>query len=592
MLNIKNLQLAYGSNTLLQNANVQLYKGQRVGLIGQNGSGKTSLFKLFLGKLHAEAGDYSLTNNSLIAYVEQEILNQEAILVDYVLSVHPLIIEDHSDLPEYYQLRPNAEKMLLNLGFSLEELSLPLTHFSGGWQMRANLAKALFVPSDFLLLDEPTNHLDIETVMWLEDWLSQYRGLAIIISHDREFLDNVTSHTLLLSGKTLTLYTGNYTTFEKTRYQQIMEQQQMQAKTTAKLAHLQKFVDRFSAGTRAKQAQSRAKMISKLQIAATLPKDIQFTITFLEPEYNVDKLLAIHEADIGYSNKLLINQAKFDIFQNSKIGLLGKNGVGKSTLIKALIDKSTLLGGHIEIDAKIKIGYFAQNTVDQLDLSDTPLTFLAREHKNKKEQELRNFLGGYGFTRDKVNEKIGHFSGGEKARLTIANIILHRPNILFLDEPTNHLDMQMREELAGSIQDFNGAVVIVSHDKFLLQSIADELYLINEGQLKPFSGDLDDYHEFLLSKNTPAATKTAKKQPPATKNLIKIKSDIVKTEEHLERVNHKISDLEKQLSIADTAADANKTTVDKLLIEYNIARDKLSDLEGKWLELQQQLDNE
>ncbi len=594
MLSIKNLQLAYGKNTLLNNASVQLYKNQTVGLIGQNGTGKSSLFKLILGKLQPEAGDVSLTKDTLIAYVEQEIYAQDQPLVEYVLSVHPLIINDHSDLPEYYQLRPNAEKLLLNLGFQLHELYLPVKQFSGGWQMRANLAKALFIPSDLLLLDEPTNHLDIETVMWLEDWLKQYRGLAIIISHDREFLDNVTSHTLAISGKTLTLYTGNYTTFEEIRYQHIQEQQQMQAKTAAKLSHLQSFVDRFRAkASKAKQAQSRVKMIEKLKVAAAIPKDIEFSIQFLEPEYNVNKLLSIHEANIGYPDKLLINNAKLDIFQESKIGLLGKNGVGKSTFIKALIDGSTLLNGDKDISSKIKIGYFAQNTVDQLDAEDTPLSFLSRKHKNKKEQELRGFLGGYGFIGDKVKDKIGTFSGGEKARLTIASIILDRPNILFLDEPTNHLDMQMREELANGIQDFNGAVIIVSHDKFLLQSIVDEFYLINDQQLTPFKGDLDDYHEFLLSKdpevsNKPEAktVKTVKAAPKAF-NPLRIQSDIKKTEESIERINIKISQYEEII--------ANKGTNDpslynKSIAEYKLAQQKLAELENKWLELTSQLD--
>lgn len=596
MLNIKNLQLAYGSNILLKNASVQLYKGQTVGLIGQNGTGKTSLFKLILGKLAPEAGDYSLTNNSLIAYVEQEIHAQDELLVDYVLSVHPLIIHDHTDLPEYYQLRPNAEKLLMNLGFEIDELYLPIKEFSGGWQMRANLAKALFIPSDLLLLDEPTNHLDIETVMWLEDWLKLYRGLAIIISHDREFLDNVTTHTLAVSGKMLTLYTGNYSTFENTRYQQIREQEQMNAKAAAKRAHLQKFVDRFSAGTKAKQAQSRVKMMEKLQVAAAIPKDVEFSIQFLEPEYSVNKLVGIHEANVGYPDKLLINQAKLDIFQESKIGLLGKNGVGKSTFIKALIDKSTLLNGTIEINNKIKIGYFAQNTVDQLDGDDTPLSFLSRLHKEKKEQELRSFLGGYGFFGDKVKEKIGNFSGGEKARLTIASIILDRPNILFLDEPTNHLDMQMREELANSIQDFNGAVIIVSHDKFLLQSIVDEFYLIDNHQLNLFTGDLDDYHEFLLTKDTTTKPKgapkaTASKPVVVAKNPLKIKADIQKAEEHIGRVNSKITELEKLIGSLDMSLNNNSQQLDKLTKEYNTAKDKLAKYENEWLELQNKLES-
>jgi ATP-binding cassette, subfamily F, member 3 len=326
MINIKNLRLAFGARVLLNDANVQMYKGQKVGLIGQNGAGKTTLFKLILGKGHAESGDCTINNGALIAYVEQEIDDVNMPLVDYVLSVHPMVLEDLTYLPEYYQLRPNAEKLLINLGFSQEELYLPLSNFSGGWQMRVNLAKALFIPSDLLLLDEPTNHLDLETVIWLEDWLKQYQGLALIISHDREFLDNITTHTLALSNKDLTLYTGNYSIFENTRYQQLQQQQQILAKNEAKRAHLESFVERFRAkASKAKQAQSRIKMIEKLGVAQSLPKDIEFSIEFLDPEYQVDKLLSINSGKIGYPTKTLLKDVKIDIFQSSRIGLLGKN---------------------------------------------------------------------------------------------------------------------------------------------------------------------------------------------------------------------------------------------------------------------------
>ncbi len=570
MLNIKKLQLSYGKNILIDNASVQLYKNQIVGLIGQNGSGKSSLFKLFLGELHPEAGDFSINKDMLISHVEQEIKLQDVLLVDYVLNVHPLIINDSVELPEYYSLKPKAEKLLINLGFELSDLTKELRHFSGGWQMRANLAKALFVPSDILLLDEPTNHLDIETVLWLEDWLKLYKGLAIVISHDREFLDNITTHTLHLSGKNLNLYSGNYSTFERTRYSLIMDQQQSQIKMEKKRDDLQSFINRFSAGTRAKQAQSRAKMLEKLTISEAIPKDIKFSIKFLTPDINFDKLLSIHDASIGYDT-VLIKNVKFDIFQDSKIGILGKNGVGKSTLIKALIDSSTLIDGNIELNNKIKIGYFAQNTVDHLDPNDTPLEFITRECKSKKEQEIRSFLGGYGFIGDKVKEKIGTFSGGEKARLTIAGIIINKPNILFLDEPTNHLDMQMREELARGIQDFQGAVVIISHDKFMLQSIANEFYLIYNNQLELFNGNLDDYHKFLLNKNIEEikTSKEVKVNKNIVSNKLKVKSDIMKIEEKIKILNKEISTLNLENS--------------KDLERHKLATGRISKLEDEWL---------
>ncbi|MFN8770694.1 MAG: ABC-F family ATP-binding cassette domain-containing protein [Neisseriaceae bacterium] len=596
MLSIKDLKLAYGNKVLFEQANINLYKNQRVGLVGQNGAGKTSLFKMLLGGVLPDSGDYEISNNVTIGYVEQEILDDKQLLVDYVLSVHPLIIEQHIDLPEYYRLQPNAEKLLINLGFKEDELYLPLSSFSGGWQMRANLAKALFIPSDLLLLDEPTNHLDVETVIWLEDWLNGYTGLMLIISHDREFLDNVTTHTLSISSKRLTLYTGNYSTYENTRYLQIEQHEKMLGKSQEKIAHLQKFVDRFKAkASLAKQAQSKMKMIEKLKVKESLPKDTEFSIEFLEPEYVVDKLISIENANFGYTDKLLLKNVNFDIFQNSRVGLLGRNGIGKSTFIKGIIDLSTKISGIIHKDNKIKVGYFAQNTVDQLDLHDTPLSFFIRNNKDKKESELRAYLGRYGFSGDKVKEQIGCFSGGEKARLTIANIIYQRPNILFLDEPTNHLDMHMREELAESIQDYSGGVVIVSHDKFLLQSIVDEFYLIKNQELSKFDGNLDDYHELLLQEEVKVSQKSKVKKKnnnkPDSRNLIKISNDIATTEELIHKINSKIEELSNTIAGIDVSNPNNEAAFNQLTTEYNQNNKKLVELEEKWLQLQTQLDS-
>ena len=596
MLSLKNLKLAYGSRVLFENANVNLYKNQRVGLVGQNGAGKTSLFKMILGTLAQDEGEYDLSNNLLIGYVEQEIEDVAQVLVEYVLSVHPLIIEEHSDIPEYYRLQPAAEKLLINLGFKEEELYLPLSSFSGGWQMRANLAKALFIPSDLLLLDEPTNHLDVETVIWLEDWLKVYTGLAIIISHDREFLDNVTTHTLSISGKRLTLYTGNYSTYENTRYLQQEQQMSVLKKSQDKIAHLQKFVDRFKAkASLAKQAQSKMKMIEKLKVTEALPKDLEFSIEFLEPEYMVDKLISVENASFGYPDKQLLGNVHFDIFQTSRVGLLGRNGIGKSTFIKGLIDSSTKTQGIVHVNSKIKIGYFAQNTVDQLDGRDTPLSFFTRNNKAKKESELRAYLGRYGFFGDKILEKIGCFSGGEKARLTIANIIYQRPNVLFLDEPTNHLDMHMREELAESIQDFNGGVIIVSHDKFLLQSIVDEFYLIKDQKLGKFDGDLEDYHKLLLQDQIVTSKKSKeRKRENSTaipeRNLIKISGDIKNVEESMQKLNQKNEALSENIAKIDTADLVNLEQLNQLTKEYNHNTKRLIELETKWLDLQNELE--
>lgn len=592
MLILKNLKLAYGSKVLFEDANLSLYKDQRVGLVGQNGAGKTTLFKMLLGQIGQDSGEYKLGNDILIGYVEQEIGDSGQLLVEYVLSVHPLIIEQHVDMPEYYRLQPAAEKLLIDLGFKSEELYLPLSSFSGGWQMRANLAKALFIPSDLLLLDEPTNHLDVETVIWLEDWLKRYSGLALIISHDREFLDNVTTHTVAISSKRLTLYGGNYSTYENTRYLQLEQHDKLTAKNQEKIDHLQNFVDRFKAkASLAKQAQSKMKMIEKLKVTESLPKDIQFSINFLEPEYVVDKLIGVENASFGYIDKILLNNVKFDIFQNSRIGLLGRNGIGKSTLIKGLIDESTKLAGFIHCDSKIKIGYFAQNTVDQLDLNDSPLSFFIRNNKHKKESELRGYLGKYGFSGDKINEKIGCFSGGEKARLTMANIIYQRPNLLFLDEPTNHLDMHMREELAEAIQNYNGGVVIVSHDKFLLQSIVDEFYLIKNSNLVKFNGDLEDYHNMLLVseanvvKKIKAHNKTKDTAISKPAKSVKVSSKIKQIEDMMHKVSQLVKELSIKLSSLDSSNVANLKLFTELTAQYNLNQVKLDELEGQWLAL-------
>lgn len=544
MLQLKNLTLAYGPKILIQDANLQLYKGQHVGLVGKNGCGKTSLFKLILGQNHPEQGEFELPKGTLISYIEQEITAVDTPLVEYVLSAHYIYTEGHTDLPAYYQLRPNAEKLLVNLGFQNHELEKPLKEFSGGWQMRANLAKALFCPSDLLLLDEPTNHLDIETVMWLEIWLKNYQGLALIISHDREFLDNVTSHTVHIINQKATLYSGNYSNFERTRAEQLEQQHKVEERTKAKIAHLQSFVDRFKAkATKAKQAQSRMKMIEKLQFSPTMFSDHNYSIEFFTPEITPNLLVTVIDAKIGYPDKELIHDVKLQIFAHDRIGLLGKNGRGKTSLIKAIIDNSSLLTGQVEMSQKIKIGYFAQQTIDMLDDNETPFNLIYQTDKRMTHQEIYNYLGRFGFASDVSQNTVANFSGGEKARLILAAIILTKPNILFLDEPTNHLDMTMREELAAALQDFDGAVILVSHDKFLLQSVVDDFYLVDKQKLSHFSGSLDDYHSYLLQEEANVSVKTPKPSQAEKKS-----ADTMTTFKKASQLKHKIAQIEKELA--------------------------------------------
>ena len=592
MLNIKNLTLAYGPKVLIEEATVQLYKGQIVGLVGQNGVGKTSIFKLILGQNQAESGECDIPADLLISYIEQEIENVEQDLIEYVLLANNIYAEEHFDLPEYYQLRPNAEKLLMNLGFKLEELTKPLREFSGGWQMRANLAKALFSPSDLLLLDEPTNHLDIETVLWLETWLKRYQGLALIISHDREFLDNVTNNTLHIANKQLTLYGGNYSTFERTRAEQEMQQQKNAARTQAKIAHLQSFVDRFKAkASKAKQAQSRMKMIDKLQYSPTINSNRSYSIEFFAPEYSSDNLLTLIDGTIGYPGKVLIDKVGLQIFANDRIGLLGKNGKGKTSLIKAIIEQSSLLAGEIDMNPKIKIGYFAQQTIDMLNPNDTPYSLISSTDKRLNQQEIFNYLGRFGFDATAAKKNVEKFSGGEKARLILASIILTKPNILFLDEPTNHLDMTMREQLAISLQDFEGAVILVSHDKFLLQSVVEDFYLIEDQQLQPFKGSLDDYQDYLLKQESsaPMSKKAAKAAAEADSFKLgtQLRHEVTQIERNIAKLNKQIEKLNQNLLDPVIAADGKK--LHEFTARLNKAQQEVAVDEEKWLALQDDL---
>lgn len=607
MLNFKNLVLGYGNRILLNDTSLQLYSGQRIGLVGNNGVGKTTLLQLILGRLHPEAGDFSLPANTLISYIEQEIENPAQILLEYVLQAHHLYREQHTDLPEYYQLQPAAEKLLLNLGFELGELTKPLHEFSGGWQMRANLAKALFIPSDLLLLDEPTNHLDIETVLWLENWLSRYNGLALIISHDREFLDNVTTHTVAIYNQQLNFFSGNYSRYQRTRSEQEELQRKVAERTQSKIAHLQSFVDRFKAkATKAKQAQSRMKMIEKLQVSNVVNNERDYSIEFFAPDYISNKLLTLIDAKIGYPDKELMQHVSLQIFAHDRIGLLGKNGKGKSSLIKAIIEGSSLMDGEIEANPKLKIGYFAQHSIDQLEDKDTPFHYIQRLAKQLTTQEVYNYLGRFGFNAAISANSIENFSGGEKSRLVLAGIILLKPNILFLDEPTNHLDMAMREELALSLQEYEGAVVLVSHDQFLLDAVVDDFYLIENKQLQPFNGDLIDYQSYLLQQEEPedASSNTTQQSKATTeisqpssgnnaekrKQSAKLRQQISLVDKAMLELNKSIELINQELATPEIIQPANLKRYQQLLQEVELLQDKLEEQEMAWLDLQEQLE--
>ncbi|WP_374666936.1 ABC-F family ATP-binding cassette domain-containing protein [Ramlibacter sp.] len=534
MIQLRNVTLRRGAKVLLDDVSVTLNPGEKVGLVGRNGAGKSTLFALFNGSLHEDKGDYSRPSQWQLAQVAQHMPETDEPATAFVLAGDErlmrlraelaeaeasgdgmAIAHAHSDLADAgeHDAVPRAQTLILGLGFRTEELHRPVNSFSGGWRMRLQLARALMCPSDLLLLDEPTNHLDLDALVWLEGWLQRYGGTLIVISHDREFLDAVTDVTLHIEQQKLTRYGGNYTAFEMLRAQQLALQQQSFAKQQERIAHLQKFIDRFKAkASKAKQAQSRVKALERMEKIAPVLADAEFTFEFKEPMNLPNPMLAISDAAFGYLRDdggeptVILRGVNRSVLAGQRIGILGANGQGKSTLVKTIARMQPPLAGGVTEGKGLTIGYFAQQELDVLRTQDTPLehmTRLARELGNAtgqsdREQDLRNYLGQFLFTGDMVKQTVGTMSGGEKARLVLAMIVWQRPNLLLLDEPTNHLDLATREALAVALNEFEGTVMLVSHDRALLRAVCDEFWLVGRGQVQPFDGDLDDYQRYLL----------------------------------------------------------------------------------------------
>jgi ATP-binding cassette, subfamily F, member 3 len=578
---LRNLTLRRSAKVLLENVSVTLNPGEKVGLVGRNGSGKSTLFGLINGSLHEDSGDFSMPAQWRMAQVAQEMPETDEPATDFVLGGDTRLIELrnalaraeashdqnahdaahgmeiahlHSDLADAgeHDAVPRAQSLILGLGFKTSELYQPVNSFSGGWRMRLQLARALMSPSDLLLLDEPTNHLDLDALVWLEAWLKRYAGTLIVISHDREFLDAVTNVTLHIERQQLTRYGGNYSAFETLRAQQLELQQAAFSKQKEKIAHLQKFIDRFKAkATKAKQAQSRVKALERMEKIAPVLADADFTFEFKEPANLPNPMLAIRDGVFGYlpsphrsagdgaskapspqpspasgrgsnsskslplplgegggegSPKIILKGLNRSVLAGQRIGILGANGQGKSTLVKTIARDIPALGGTLTEGKGLNIGYFAQQELDVLRPFDTPLEHmfrLARElgpnsGESSREQDLRNYLGTFNFTGDMVKQAVGTMSGGEKARLVLAMMVWQRPNLLLLDEPTNHLDLATREALSMALNEFEGTVMLVSHDRALLRAVCDEFWLVGRGQVVPFDGDLDDYQRYLL----------------------------------------------------------------------------------------------
>ena len=533
MINLKNVTLRRGTKVLLDKASVTLNPGEKVGLVGRNGAGKSTLFALFNGTLTEDGGDFEMPRQWRMGQVAQNMPETDQAAADFVLEGDTRLAElrqrlvvaeasgDGMEMAHVYtdladagdhDAMPRAEALILGLGFRVDELNNPVNSFSGGWRMRLQLARALMCPSDILILDEPTNHLDLDALVWLEAWLQRYAGTMIVISHDREFLDAVTDVTLHIDHAKLTRYGSNYSGFEILRAQQMELQQASFSKQQDKIAHLQKFITRFKAqASKAKQAQSRVKALERMEKVAPLLADAEFTFGFKEPNNLPNPMLAISDSSFGYTiddePKAILQGVSKSVLAGQRIGILGANGQGKSTLVKTIARTMPLLAGTLTEGKGLNIGYFAQQELDVLHPNDNPLEHMIRLAKElgsnepSREQDLRNYLGTFNFSGDMVKQSVGSMSGGEKARLVLAMIVWQRPNLLLLDEPTNHLDLATREALSMALNEFEGTVMLVSHDRALLRAVCDEFWMVGRGKVDPFDGDLDDYQKYLLEES-------------------------------------------------------------------------------------------
>ncbi|MDP0333644.1 ABC transporter ATP-binding protein [Glaesserella parasuis] len=632
MIFFTDLTLKRGQTILLEQANATIHTGQKVGLIGKNGCGKSSLFALLKNELQAEGGDASYPKNWSIAWVNQETPALDISALDYVIQGDReytqltaqleqanlenngnLIATLHAQLDtiDAWTIQSRASTLLNGLGFSTEQLQLPVKSFSGGWRMRLNLAQALICRSDLLLLDEPTNHLDLDAVIWLERWLSNYRGTLLLISHDLDFLDPIIDRVLHIEQQKLFDYTGNYSSFEIQRATKLAQQNAAYQQQQQKIAHLQKFIDRFKAkATKAKQAQSRVKALEKMELIAPAYADSPFSFEFREPLSLPNPLLMMEKVSAGYGERTVLQSVKLNLVPGSRIGLLGRNGAGKSTLIKLLAGEIQAQSGHTQLAKGVQLGYFAQHQLDTLRADESALWHLARLAPEKTEQELRNYLGGFAFHGDKVKQAVNSFSGGEKARLVLALIVWQRPNLLLLDEPTNHLDLDMRQALTEALTQYEGSLMIVSHDRHLLRSTVNEFYLVHDGKVEEFNGDLEDYQKWLNELN--AQLEFAKKadNPTACNNensavnrkeqkrqeaelrqqAAPLRKKLTQLEKELEKLTASLTTLEETLASPEIYDVENKAKLTDTLVKQVATKKQLEEVEMEWLEVQEQLE--
>ncbi|PKM29327.1 MAG: ABC transporter ATP-binding protein [Gammaproteobacteria bacterium HGW-Gammaproteobacteria-11] len=632
MIKIEALTLQRGPLRLLENADLTLHPGQKVGLLGTNGAGKSSLFALLRGELHADAGDCSLPADWRIAHMKQEIEQLDRLAINYVLDgdqqlrdiQHRLAAAEAAHAPElgslYAELEAHdgfsadsrARTLLAGLGFNSEQCVARIGDFSGGWRMRLNLAQALMCPSDLLLLDEPTNHLDLDAILWLEDWLKAYQGTLLLISHDRDFLDAVVEHIVHVDNRKLTLYRGGYSQFERTRAERMTQQQAAFEKQQAQREHMQRYIARFRAqASKAKQAQSRLKALERMEDLGPAHIDSPFSFSFREADQQSSPLLDLHEGRLGYDGTAILEQVKLQLAPGARIGVLGPNGAGKSTLIKTLAGTLPLLAGELKTGEHLAIGYFAQHQLDSLDPKASPLLHLARIAPDEREQSLRNFLGGFDFHGARAEEPVVNFSGGEKARLALALIAWQKPNLLLLDEPTNHLDMDMRHALTLALQQFEGAMLLVSHDRALIRDTTDELWLVADGKLSVYADDLDTYTRWLaqfrqqqhLALRASQATldsradagkpdaKTQRRQAAEQRQrLAPLKKQIERMEQQLARLQTELQAIEQELADTGIYSPERKLELKELLGRQSLCKQQIGELEEQWLEANEELE--
>ena len=619
MLSFNNLELVLGGKTLFDDVSLTIHHHQKVGLVGANGTGKTSLFKVIKKEIEVDQSTVSFPNDLRISYLAQEVPASDEIALQYVLSGDYRLIEIQHEIElaekeekfellaelyetysalDGYSAKSKAEQLMAGLGFKSEDFSKSLKDFSGGWRVRLNLAKTLMQPSDLMLLDEPTNHLDLDAILWLSNWIKSFPGALILISHDRDFLDDCVSSIAHLYRQSIELYSGNFTQFEILRAAKLAEIQSNFIKQQKEVAHMQSFINRFKAkATKARQAQSRVKALEKMELIAPAHIDSPFNFTISETEKISNPLISLSESNLGYDNPIL-SKINLTIAPGDRIGLLGPNGAGKSTLIKSIVGSIPILDGDREIGSNFRVGYFSQHQVDDLDLSISAFTHIQRLDETKTEKQIRTYLGGFNFKGDKVKDPIHLFSGGEKARLAFAIISYQKPNILLMDEPTNHLDMEMRHALTIALQAFKGAILLISHDRHLLNSSVDHFYLVDNGGVDLFNGDLDDYKNYILDikstgiKETKKKSKTSKEDRDDNTKLLKsLSTDISKLEKRLLRLNAKLEEANLKLADPNLYKDDSADNLQDLIRNQLELSNEVELADQQWMDKVTQLES-